>query len=451
MQLRFLGAAGTVTGSKYLLNINNKTILVDSGLYQGVKNYRERNWAKLPIDESQIDAIVLTHAHIDHSGYLPVLYRNGYRGAIFCSHGTFKLCEILLPDAGYLQEEDAKYANDNRFSKHHPAEPLYTVDDAKACLNLFTPVDFHQHTEIADGVFLTLRHAGHILGASTVELGNQQDNIIFSGDLGRHDDIIMRAPEPIPACNTLVVESTYGDRRHHPIDSLEFLANAINATLKRGGIFLMPAFAVGRAQLMLHLIQELKQAALIPNIPVYLNSPMAIKATSVYNHFNKEHKLTPEQCKAIDDGTEYVKTMEQSTLLISKVMPAIIISASGMATGGRVLHHLKNLLPNDKNTIAFLGFQAAGTRGEALVNGATRIKLHGEYVPVKAEILALDNFSAHGDYQDIIDWLKQAEQLPKKIFITHGEPTASDAMRCHLKEQLGIDACVAEYLQEVEL
>ena len=261
----------------------------------------------------------------------------------------------------------------------------------------------------------------------------------------------MHSPEPLPACDTLVVESTYGDRRHQKFDSETLLADAINDTLKRGGCFLMPAFAVGRAQLMLHLIQTLKAAGRIPNVPVYLNSPMAIKATSVYNHFHKEHKLTSEQCAAIDEGTQYVKTMEESTLLISKVMPAIIISASGMATGGRVLHHLKSLLPDDKHTIAFLGYQAAGTRGEALINGAARIKLHGEYVPVRAKILNLDCFSAHGDYQDIIDWIKQGQTLPKKIFITHGEPKASDVMRCHLKEQLGAEATVAEYLQQVQL
>ena len=451
MQLTFLGAAGTVTGSKYLLQANNKNILIDCGLYQGVKNFRERNWAQLPFDIKEIDAVVLTHAHIDHSGYLPVLYKQGYRGAIFSSFGSFKLCEILLPDAGYLQEEDAKYANDKRFSKHHPAQPLYTVEDAKACLNLFVPTEFHHKTEIAEGVFLTLRHAGHILGASTVEIATQHQSIIFSGDVGRHDDTIMHSPEPLPACDTLVVESTYGDRRHQTFDSESLLADAINDTLKRGGCFLMPAFAVGRAQLMLHLIQTLKAAGRIPNVPVYLNSPMAIKATSVYNHFHQEHKLTSEQCTAIDEGTQYVKTMEESTLLISKVMPAIIISASGMATGGRVLHHLKSLLPDDKHTIAFLGYQAAGTRGEALINGATRIKLHGEYVPVRAKILNLDCFSAHGDYQDIINWLKQAQVLPKKIFITHGEPKASDVMRCHLKEQLGVEATVAEYLQQVQL
>ena len=451
MKLTFIGAASTVTGSKHLLEIDNLKILIDCGLYQGIKNYRTRNWQSLPFDIAQLDAVLLTHAHIDHSGYIPLLYKQGFRGPIFCSHDTLKLCEVLLPDAGFLQEEDAKYANKKKFSKHSPAEPLYTLNDAKKSLSLFVPLDYHHLVEVLPNVEIKLKPNGHILGASSIELNARRKTLVFSGDVGRQDDPIMYPPEAIAPCDLLVVEATYGDRRHVAIDTKQILADAINDTFKRGGIFLMPSFAVGRAQLILHLIAELKQEQRIPNVPVYLNSPMAIKVTDLYEKAHKHHKLTKEQCQAIDDMTEFVKTQEESELLNSRHLPCIIVSASGMASGGRVLHHLKSLLPDDKHTVAFLGFQAAGTRGEALVNGAERVKIHGEYVEVRENILHLDSLSAHGDYQDILNWLQQAKSLPKQIYINHGEVSACEAMRCHIKEQLGIDAKVAEYLECVKL
>ena len=451
MKLTFIGAASTVTGSKHLLEVNNLKILIDCGLYQGIKNYRTRNWQALPFDVTKLDAVLLTHAHIDHSGYIPLLYKQGFRGPIFCSHETLKLCEVLMPDAGFLQEEDAKYANKKRFSKHSPAEPLYTLNDAKKSLSLFVPLDFQHNVEILPNITINLKPNGHILGSSSIELNAKSKTLVFSGDVGRQDDPIMYPPEPISPCDLLVVEATYGDRRHTATDTKQILADAINDTFKRGGIFLMPSFAVGRAQLILHLIAELKREQRIPNVPVYLNSPMAIKVTDLYEKAHKHHKLTKEQCQAIDDMTEFVKTQEESEMLNSRNLPCIIVSASGMASGGRVLHHLKSLLPDDKHTVAFLGFQAAGTRGEALINGAERIKIHGEYIDVKANVLNLDSLSAHGDYQDILNWLQQGEALPKQIYINHGEVSACDAMRCHIKEQLGIDAKVAEYLEQVAL
>ena len=451
MKLTFLGATSTVTGSKQLLQANGKRLLIDCGLYQGIKNHRNKNWQPLPVDAKSIDAVFLTHAHIDHSGYIPLLYKQGFRGPIFCSYETFKLCEVLLPDAGFLQEEDAKYANHKRFSKQHPAEPLYTLLDAKKSLELFTPLSFFEQYEVLPDIFVNYRPNGHILGSSSIELKAEKKTIIFSGDIGRQDDIMMYPPVPLPSSDVMVIEATYGDRKHLPVDAKQLLAESINDTFKRGGIFLMPAFAVGRAQLILHLIAELKHEKRIPNVPVYLNSPMAIKVTELYAKSHKHHKLTKEQCQAIDEMTEFVKTQEDSIALNRRHLPCIIVSASGMASGGRVLHHLKSLLPNDKNTVAFLGFQAAGTRGEALVKGAERIKMHGEYIDVKANILHLDCLSAHGDYQDILFWLKQSKQLPKHIFINHGESSACESMRAHIKEQFGIDAKVAEYLEEVTL
>ncbi len=451
MEITFIGATGTVTGSKHLVTVNNKKILIDCGLYQGIKNYRTRNWQTLPIDVHDIDAVVLTHAHIDHSGYLPLLYKQGYRGPVYCSQETIKLCEVLLPDAGFLQEEDAKYANHKNFSRHHPAEPLYTLMDAKKSLSLFVPIDLDRKTEILPNIYIHLRYAGHILGATSVEVFHRGKNVIFSGDVGRFNDIMMYPPAPLPNCDLLVVEATYGERAHQAIDIEQQLADAINATLKRGGIFLIPAFAVGRAQLVLHLIEVLKRKQKIPNIPVYLNSPMAITVTDLYAKAHKQHKLSKEDCVAIDKMTEYVKTMEQSIELNSRNLPSIIVSASGMASGGRVLHHLKTLLKEDKNTIAFIGFQAPGTRGDALVNGAERIKLHGEYITTRANIINLDSLSAHGDYHDILRWIGEAKQKPKKIIINHGEPLACDAMRKHIGETFSIDASVAEYLQQVSI
>lgn len=451
MEVTFIGATGTVTGSKHLVEIGDKCILVDCGLYQGIKHYRQRNWQALPKAATHIDAVILTHAHIDHSGYLPLLYKQGFRGPVFCSHETMKLCEVLLPDAGYLQEEDAKYANHKRFSKHHPAEPLYTLEDAKKSLSLLVPLDCNHDIEILPEVYLHLRFAGHILGATSVEIKHQQKNIIFSGDIGRHDDIMMYPPEPIPGCNLLVVEATYGDRLHQPSDIESRLASEINATLKRGGIFLIPAFAVGRAQLILHLIEKLKRTNKIPNIPVYLNSPMAIEVTGIYGKAHKQHKLTKEDCQAIDNMTEFVKTLEQSLALNARTLPAIIVSASGMASGGRVLHHLHHLLNDDKHTVAFIGYQAPGTRGDALTHGAERIKLHGQYINVRANILNLDNLSAHGDYQDTLTWLKNAKDLPKQVYINHGEIMACEALRKHLQESLNIEASVAEYNTKIRI
>lgn len=445
-QVQFIGATGTVTGSKYLIKYDRYKILLDCGLFQGIKNVRRRNWSELPFPADSLDAVLLTHAHIDHSGFLPALMKQGFHGPVYCSEATHALCKVLLPDAGFLQEEDAKYANKKHFSKHEPAEPLYTEDDARKVLKQFKDVARGAVLELPGGMTATFTPVGHILGACSIRLEYQGKSITFSGDVGRSNDMIMYPPEPLAATDYLVVESTYGDRLHEQVDAEQAIADVVNRTAARGGIVLMPAFAVGRAQLVLHILQKLRAQHRIPTMPVYLNSPMAIRATEIFFDHNDLHRLSREDCQAMDDMTTYVKTVEESIELNSKKFPCIIISASGMASGGRVLHHLKSLVSDPKNSVLFLGYQAAGTRGDALTHGADHVKIHGQYFPVRAEIANLSALSSHGDYNELTQWLKKMPGKPKKVFITHGESCASDCMRRHLKDEFHWDVEVPEYL-----
>ena len=453
MKLRFLGGTGTVTGSRYLLSDDKHRLLVDCGMYQGVKTLRKRNWAKFPVDPATIDAVVLTHAHIDHSGYLPALVKNGFKGRIYCTKATHELCGVLLPDAGFLQEEDAKYAFRKKLSKHEKPEPLFTEKDAREALKHFESLHYHEAFEPVKGFQVTFTPAGHILGSSCVHVHHRESTrtVVFSGDVGRQNDIIMRPPEPLQKADVLICESTYGDRAHSDIDPEAELASIITRTAGRGGIVLLPAFAVGRAQTLLYVIHKIMGEGKIPKLPVFLNSPMAIKATEIFCKHHKEHKLNASQCELIDDQTEFVRTVEESIELDAARYPCVIISASGMASGGRVLHHLKTLLPNPRNSIVFAGFQAPGTRGDALVNGAESVKIHGEYWPVKAEIHNLDSLSAHGDYNEILAWLEQGTLKPEKVYVTHGEMVASDVMRKRIREKFGWDAEVPELFEEVEV
>jgi metallo-beta-lactamase family protein len=450
-RLTFLGAAGTVTGSKYMVEQGDRRVLVDCGMYQGIKNLRERNWKPFPVDPKSIHSILLTHAHIDHSGYIPALVKNGFSGRIYCTSATFALSKVLLPDAGFLQEEDARLANLRKFSKHDPALPLYTEEDAQRSLRLFEPVDFAESIRLIKDLNVKFRPTGHILGASSIELDDGHQKVVFSGDVGRSNDLVMYPPESLTEADYLVVESTYGNRQHVSIDPHDFLKDVINKTVKRGGIVLLPAFAVGRAQSLLYVIHQLKEQNLIPDIPVYLNSPMAVTATEIFCRFHKEHRLSADECYKIDDGTHYVRTVEESIDLVNRKYPAIIISASGMASGGRVLHHLKALAPDHKNSIVFPGFQAPGTRGDAMVHGAEQIKIHGNYYPVRAEVYNLDSLSAHADSDELIAWLKHLKQAPKMTFITHGEPAAADALRLRIKDELGWRATVPEYQDAFDL
>ncbi|ACT47747.1 MBL fold metallo-hydrolase [Methylotenera mobilis] len=452
MELTFLGATGTVTGSKYLLKSGDKQILVDCGLFQGLKQLRLRNWAKLPVNPAQIDAVVLTHAHIDHSGYLPVLVKNGFAGKVYCSEGTADLCKIMLPDSAHLQEEEAEYANRRGFSKHNPALPLYTQEDAENTLKLLMPVSFEQDVDLGDGLTLRLSPNGHILGSAFVRIHDKKTSVLFSGDIGRSNDILMRPPVRIKQADYLLIESTYGNRRHERDDPQVKLAAIINKTVSRKGVLVIPVFAVGRAQELLYYIHLLKAScAIAGDTPVYLNSPMAVDATEIFNLYHGEHRLSAEQCRALFSTAHVVNSIEQSKALNEAKGPMIILSASGMASGGRVVHHLKAFVTNARNTILFVGFQAAGTRGAAMLDGAESIKIHGEYIPVRAHVELISNLSAHADYSEILDWLGGFEAPPKKTFIVHGEPVAADAMRRHIEEKLHWRVVMPEYLQTVQL
>ncbi len=450
-QLTFLGATGTVTGSKYLLKKGSATILVDCGLFQGLKALRLRNWEPLPFKAGSINAVVLTHAHIDHSGYLPLLVKKGFRGSVYCTRATFDLCKLLLPDSGHLQEEQARFANKHRFSRHKPALPLYTAEDAQLALEHFVPLEYDTPKRLDNGMAFRLLPAGHILGASIVAFEGAGPRIVFSGDLGRHDDPIMRAPTPVARADFLVVESTYGNRLHARLDPEAELAAHVERAVGRGGAVVIPAFAVGRAQHLLHLLARIKARGKLDGVPVYLNSPMAINATRIFQHYRHEHRLSTEECRAACSVATMVNTPQESMALNLRRGPMIIISASGMATGGRVLHHLEAFAPDARNMILLAGFQAAGTRGASLAGGAEAIKVHGQYVPVRAEVVTLDGLSAHADYAGILEWLGGFESAPGRTFITHGEPAAADELRRRITESLKWDCSVPDYMDRVEL
>ena len=451
MKLQFLGATDTVTGSKYLLQQGSSNVLVDCGLFQGYKQLRLRNWSPLPINPSQIEAVILTHAHIDHSGYLPLLARQGFKGKVYCSAATADLCSLLLPDCGYLLEEEAEFLNRHKKTKHSPALPLYTRDDAQRCLRLLHPVPYRNPWQPAAGLSATLTPSGHILGSSFVKIDNSERSILFSGDIGRPNDLVLAPPSPMDGADYLVVESTYGDRLHKNADLLAELAVVVNRTAARGGMVLIPAFAIGRAQSLLYCLYLLKSQGLIPELPIYLNSPMAANATQIYTRHLDELKLTAAQCQAMTRDTHFVQTPDESRELNTRRGPMVIISASGMATGGRVLHHLKAFAPDKRNTILFAGYQAGGTRGATLVGGAKTVRIFGEDVPIHAEVAVLDGLSAHADAAEIVQWLRGFASAPRQTFITHGEPAAADAMRQRIERELGWRCHMPYYLESVSL
>jgi metallo-beta-lactamase family protein len=451
MNLQFLGATGTVTGSKYLLRHGTASLLVDCGLFQGYKQLRLRNWAALPVPAATIDAVVLTHAHLDHSGYLPLLVRQGFRGKVYCTQATLELCAILLPDSGHLQEEEAAYANRHAFSKHQPALPLYTRDDALHSLKQLVAVGYGRTFEPAPGLRVVLQPSGHMLGSAFVQVDDGRRSILFTGDIGRPHDLVLSPPAALAGADYLVTESTYGDRTHAPGDVLAELAEVINRTVGRGGAVIIPSFAVGRAQSLLYCIHLLKQRRAIPNMPVFLNSPMAVDATAVYRRHRAEHRLDAEACAAMCHAATIVNTPEESRALNTRHGPMVIIAASGMATGGRVVHHLKSFAPDWRNTILFTGFQAGGTRGAAMLAGAATIRIHGEDVPVRAEVAQIGTLSAHADAAEIVAWLRHFSTVPRRTFITHGEPAAADAMRLRIERELRWPCVVPDYLETVTL
>ncbi len=449
--LTFLGAAGTVTGSRYLLELPGARILVDCGLFQGYKHLRLRNWEPFPVDPASISAVFLTHAHLDHSGYLPVLIRNGFKGKIICTAATADLCRLLLPDSGFIQEKDAEFANRHGFSKHHPALPLYTRAEAERTLRQLGPIPFERAFRIGGGVSVAFRPAGHILGAASLEFSIGGRRLVFSGDLGRPRSSTMPDPAIIRNADYLVVESTYGDRTHEDRSPEDALAELINRTSHRGGTTLIASFAVGRAQTLLHHLHRLKAARRIPDLPIFLDSPMAIDATEIYLQHLDCQRLTPNECRAAFACATYVREVEESKQLDRDRMPKIILSSSGMATGGRILHHLKTYASDARNTIVFTGYQAGGTRGADMIAGVDAVKMHGQMVPVRAEIANLSMLSAHADANEILDWLGHFEQAPRMTFITHGDPPAAEALRRTIETRLGWPTVIPTHQQSIKL
>ena len=453
MQIQFLGAAQTVTGSKYLLTFNGKRVLLDCGLFRGMKEWRLRNWEKFHVAPSQIDAVILTHAHIDHSGYLPVLVKQGFMGKIFCTPATKELCNILLPDSGFLQERDTEYANVHGYSKHHPALPLYTRADAEHTLTHFISCDFERQYDIC-GLNVCFKHVGHILGAAMVTLRYQDKTLLFSGDVGRMHDEMMYPPinlKKVAVPDYLFLESTYGNRLHGTDNPTDKLGEIINRVAARGGTMVIPAFAVGRTQNILSYIYHLKEQHKIPDLPVFVDSPMAKDVTDLWAQFPAEHRLSREKCAKIFCIAKYTNSVEDSKLIDSYNFPKIIISASGMATGGRVLHHLQFFISDKRNLILFVGHQECGTRGDLLIKGASEIKLLGGVMRAAAEIAELPNVSAHADYQEILDWLHDFAGAPRQTFIVHGEPQAALALKSKIEDLYHWHCVVPKYLEQVVL
>ena len=451
MKLTFLGATGTVTGSKYLLEHGAHRVLVDCGLFQGLKTLRLRNWTPLPIDPASIDAVVLTHAHIDHSGYLPRLMAEGFRGRVHATPATTALCALLLPDSGHLQEEDARFANRHGFSKHAPALPLYTEAEGRRALEHFDSHQFGSSFEPVPGMHVHFNPAGHILGAASAMVRTETASVLFSGDLGRSDDLLMRPPAPPEPADVVLVESTYGNRLHVDADVLTQIADIVDRTAKRGGVVVVPAFAVGRAQELLHAIRLLKDAGRIPDLAVFLNSPMAEDVTELFMRHPELHRLDAGQCAAMCKGVRFVTTEAESRALNDLRYPAIIISASGMATGGRVVHHLKAFAPDPRNAIVFAGYQAMGTRGAAMVGGEKQIRIHGESVPVRAEVVNIEGLSAHADRDELLAWLDALATAPRHVYVTHGDPEAADSLRQAIAGKHGWACSVPEYRESMDI
>jgi metallo-beta-lactamase family protein len=453
ISVKFCGAAGTVTGSRYLIETDRYKFLVDCGLFQGQKELRLRNWDAPPFNISEIDAVILTHAHIDHTGYLPRIVTMGYSGEIYCTPATKDLAKLLLPDSGRLQEEEARYANIHGTSKHKPAKPLYTEHDAEQTLPFLRPIPKNTFSEIRPGVRVKPSDAGHILGASCLTIEIDGTRLTFSGDIGRYDDPLLPDPQPVEIGDLLVCESTYGNRDHPELPTADILARVIKEAVQRGGGIFIPAFAVGRTQEILYHLHELDIDGRIPPLPVYVDSPMAVDATKIYRDHRED--LNPEAFSRVDKINTpraiFCRTTEESKRLNSLKGPRIIISASGMITGGRILHHMMHGLPDEQNTVLFVGYQAKETRGDIILSGAPSVKIYGSRVPIRAKIEQIASLSAHGDRNELIRWLKSCKGSPSITRITHGEPEAATAFSTLVEESLGWKARPAEHLEVVEI
>ena len=438
--LTFLGAAGTVTGSKFLVERDGRRLLVDCGLYQGEREWRRRNWEPFPVDPASIDDVVLSHCHLDHCGYLPALVRDGFSGPIWMTEGTAALTEIVLRDSAHLNERDAEQARAGGWSRHDPPLPLYGVADAEAAIVLFRQVGFGVRTPVSDAMAITLSRAGHVLGAASVLVTAGDETVLFSGDLGRRTHPVLRPREAPPAARTVVLESTYDDRDHPDPDDnthAEFAA-AIRRTVARGGSVLVPAFAVDRTELVLHALSQMLRAGQIPSVPVYVDSPMALAALDVYRRGSLRAELLPDAPADLVDlpMLHAARTPEESMALNSPHTPSIIVSASGMASGGRVVHHLRHMLPDRHNTVVLTGYQAIGTRGRALLDGAKELKIHGRYVPVRAEVVSDEEFSVHADADELVAWLRDLPTPPETVYLVHGEADAARLLGDRIRAEL---------------
>lgn len=457
IDIQFLGAAQCVTGSKYLLRTPSSTTLVDCGLFQGLKELRQRNWDPFPFPPTQIDQVILTHAHIDHTGYLPRLHKEGFSGPVYCTPSTAELLNLLLPDCGHLQEEDARYAAMKGFSKHAKPLPLFTAEDGIKTLRLLQPVGFGKAHALR-GINFQYHPAGHILGAGSLEIQIGNTRLWFSGDLGRYHDEVMNPPSAGIEADYIFVESTYGNRLHPDNDVSAELAEIINRTAKRGGVVIIPAFAIGRTQTMLYQIRRLEDADRIPRLTVFIDSPMAVDASALYCKFGHEENLKLDLTMGTDDccplrchKTTFVRTPEESKRINDVRIPAIIIAASGMAAGGRVVHHLANRLPDKRNTVLLAGFQAEGTRGRALLRGAKELKIHGLFVRVKAEVVSISGLSAHGDQHDLMRWLSGFRRAPRRVFLVHGEEDGLNGLTAQIRDRLKWPTHIPSYLERAEL
>jgi metallo-beta-lactamase family protein len=443
MRLSFLGAAGTVTGSRHLLVAGTKQILVDCGLFQGLKALRLRNREPLPFDVQSLDGVVLTHAHLDHSGFLPVLVKQGFTGPIHCTEPTVDLAEILLSDSGHLQEEDARYARKKGYSRHARPEPLYTEAEALEVLPQLRPHNLGRDVDLG-GVTLRYSQAGHILGAASARLAAEGGSVLFSGDLGRPEDLLIPPPSPALPADWVVMESTYGGREHPVIDPLDALTLVLQRTLRRGGVLMIPSFAVGRAQAVLYALSEIFASGMAPQVPVFLNSPMAIDVTRLYLKYDSYHRLSAEACAQTFSVARYTRSVEESKKLNARSGPMVLIAGAGMLSGGRILHHLKAFAADRRNTLLLTGHQAQGTRGADLLGGKSHVKVHGRSVPVRAEVGAMHGLSAHADQSELLDWMEGAPAAPKRVFLVHGEQLQAECLRKEAERRFGIDVEVAQ-------
>jgi metallo-beta-lactamase family protein len=445
VEITFLGAAGTVTGSRTLVETAGRKLLVDCGLFQGLKRLRLMNRDPFPVRPTSLDAIVLTHAHLDHTGYLPVLVRDGFAGPVYCTEVTAELTAILLRDSAHLQEEEAEFANRHGYSRHSPALPLYDARDAERAITRLRAVPMDQDVDAGQGVSFRMVSAGHLPGATSVSVTSPDGVLVFSGDVGRASDPLLPAPVTPPHADWLVLESTYGDRAHADVDPEDELAAVVCRTAERGGAVLMPAFAVGRAQLLMYHLHRLKGAGRIPELPVFVDSPMAARAIEVLRRHPSANRLTAAESAAALDSARVVASVQESKAVDRMTYPRVVISASGMASGGRVLHHLKAMAPDDRNTILFAGFQAPGTRGAQMVAGARDVKIHGAYVPIRADVEVLDGLSGHADCEELLGWVAAFPQPPRRVFLNHGETAAAEALGVRLRDRFAVPFSVPEH------